>query len=117
VPVPVCVPVDAARADAPQRDRAEHDQEQSAEHLAAALDHDRERPSEQDDRARAERQQHRMPHREAYRDAQRARACDGGRFAAGAKRQRRDRHQVIGAKAVEKSECECGGKENQGASL
>ena len=54
-----------------------------------------------------------MAERETDRHTERARTFDGWRFRAGAERQRRDRHQVIGAEAVKESEGEGGREEYQ----
>ena len=104
--VQVGMPVDAARADAPQRNHTQPDQQAPAEELTATLDHDRERPAEQDDGAGPESQQQGVPEREAHRDTEGTGALHGRRVAAGADRQRRDRHQVISAQAVKKPEDE-----------
>ena len=64
-------------------------------------------------RAGAEREEQRVSDGEAHRDAERARALHRRRFRAGAHRQRRDRHQVIGAESVQESERESGGEKDQ----
>ena len=111
----VCVcAVHAAGGHAPEADAPQHDEQHAAEHLAAALHDDRQRPPEHDQRAGAEREQQRVADGEPHRDAERARALDRRRFAAGAERQRRDRHQVIGAEPVENAQKECGGKKDHG---
>jgi hypothetical protein len=55
-----------------------------------------------------------VPHGEANRDTERARALDGWSFRTGPERQRGNRHQVIGAKPVQKSKKERGRNEDQG---
>src|SRR5262249_58651732 len=78
VPVPVSVTIDTPRTDAPQRDRAEHNQQHPAEQLAASLDDERERPPQQDDRAGTKREEKRVAKREADCHAERTRAFHGG---------------------------------------
>ena len=97
VAVPMRVAVDLPAATPHRPIAAEHDEEQAAEHFAAAFDDERQRPAERDERAGAEREQERVADREAHGDAERARALERGRLAGGADRQRRDRHQMIRA--------------------
>jgi hypothetical protein len=113
VTVPVGVTVDASGTDTPERDRAKRNQQYPAEQFAAALDDERERPPQDDDGARPEREQERVAEGETERHAERARPLDGWRFRAAADRQRRDRHQVIGAEAVKESENESCREKNQ----
>ena len=75
----------------------------------------RQRPAEHDERAGADRQQQRMADREAHRDPDSARARDRRRFPHCANRQRRNRHQVIGAETVEESEGQCGREQEHNA--
>ncbi len=107
VPVGMRVRVHAAGGHAPEADAPQPDEQHASEHLAAALHDDRQRPAEHDQRAGAEREEQRVAEGEPHRDAKRARALDRGRLAAGTERQRRDRHQVIGAEAVENAQKEC----------
>src|SRR5262245_15489261 len=111
--VPVRVTVDASGTDTPERDRAEHNQQDAAEHLAAALDDERERPPEQDDRTGAECEQERMTDREPDSHAERACALDDRRLRAAAARHGRDRRQGIGAETVKEPENESCREQNQ----
>ena len=113
VSVPVRVAVDASGPDAPERNGAKPDQQHAAKHFAAAFDDQRKRPAEHDDRAGTKRQEQRVSDGESHRDAERTGAPHRWRFSAGAHRQRRDRHQVIRAESVKKSENESRGEQNQ----
>lgn len=105
------VPVDASRGKPPDACGAEHDEERAAEHLAATLDNDWQRPPERDDRPGAKREQQRVSRCKANCDAERARPLNGGGFPRRAERQRRNRHQMVRAKPVEKAEDERGGNQ------
>jgi len=72
-PVDVRVAVDTTGGDAPETDHTEDDQQDSAEHLAAALDDEREGPAQNDQAARAESQKQRVPDGETDGHAHRAR--------------------------------------------
>ena len=98
--------IDPTGRDAPEPQGAEQDQEDAAEHLAATLDDERQRPAQDDQRARAESQQQGVADGESHRDAERARAPQRRRLATGANRQRGNRHQMIGAQAMEETEGE-----------
>ena len=102
-----------ARQHTPRTDRAERDEHQPAEQFAAAFDDERERPSEQEQRAGTHSQQHSVADRKPHRDAERARAFDRRRFATRSERKRRDRHEVIGAQTVKKAERESRGQQQQ----
>ena len=104
VPVEVRVAVDTTGGDAPEPDHTEDDQQDSTEHLAAALDDEREGPAQSDQAARAESQEQRVPDGETDGHAHRARAPQRRRFPGRANRQRRDRHEVIGAETMEKTQ-------------
>ena len=97
-------------APTPETNRSKSNEQQSAEHLAAAFNKDRQRPTQQDDGACPQCEQQRMSDGKAKRDAQSARALYGRGFRAGADRQRSDSHQVIGTEAMQESERE-GGRE------
>src|SRR5207244_4884372 len=98
----------AAEDDAPQADAPHDDEQRAAEQLAAALDDQRNRRSDRDERPRAERQHHRVPQREPHGHAERARAP-----VPLAHRQRRDRHQMIRAESVEETQKKSRGDEQQ----
>jgi hypothetical protein len=115
-PVDVRVAVDTTGGDAPETDHTEHDQQDSTEHLAAALDDEREGPAQDDQAARAESQKQRVPDGETDGHAHRARAPQRRRFPRRADRQRGDRHEVIGAETMKKTQGK-GGSEKQHFSI
>ena len=86
----------------------------ASEHFAAAFDDERQRPSEHDERAGADREEQRMTDREADGDAERPRALQRRRLARRTERQRRDRHQVISAETMKKTQGEGRGDEEHG---
>ncbi len=102
-----------------QRDEPHDDEQRAAEHLAAALDVGRNGPSDRDDEARAEPKQDGVAGGEADGHAERPRAARAGRAVAqvAVHRQRRDRHQVIGAKSVQEAQKEGGCQKQQAARL
>ncbi len=87
------------------------DEEQAAEDFPTALDDERQRPAERDERAGAEREEQRVADREAHGDPERARALDRRCLGGGADRQRRNRHQMIRAESMEKAQSEGRGDE------
>ena len=110
--VDVRVAVDTTGGDAPETDYAEYDQQDSTEHLAAALDDEREGPAQDDQAARADSQKQCVPDGETDGHAHRARAPQRRRFPGRANRQRGDRHEVIGAETMKKTQ-DKGGSQKQ----
>jgi hypothetical protein len=85
-----------------ERQQAHDDEQAAAEHFPAPLDVRRNRPTDQDDESGAKAEQQRMPEREPRRHAQSPRPL-GRRSTVGAvHRQRRDGHQVITTKTMQK---------------
>ena len=72
------------------------------------LDDDRKRPAERDESTSAYREQQRVADCEANGDAERARPLNGRCITGAANRKRRNRHEVIGAKTMEKAESKGG---------
>ena len=98
-----------------QGDQPHNDQERATEHLAAAFDVRWNRPSEENDEAGAQAKQDRVSGRKAERDAERPGAARHRGSAAGiaVNRQRRDRHQVIGAQTVQEAQGQGRDKQKQ----
>jgi len=101
-----------------QRHEAHHDQERAPEHLSAALDVRRNRPANEHDEGRAHAEQKRVTGGEAHRDSERPGPAGSRRPIAqiAVHRQRRDRHQVIGAKTVQEAQ-EKGGRQKEQSSV
>jgi len=97
------VAIHAPRPYAPQPDAAKDDQQRPAKHLAAALDRERQRPAERNERACAHGQQQRVSSGKAHGDPKRPGTLRGRCHAAWPERQRRNAHQMIGAEPVEKA--------------
>ncbi|MBA3297285.1 MAG: hypothetical protein H0U19_10135, partial [Acidobacteria bacterium] len=70
----VGVAVDDAGCRAPERDGAERDQQHAPQHLSAALDDHRQRPSQKYQRRRTEPEYYRVPEGKPYRNSERTRA-------------------------------------------
>ena len=105
-PVPMRVAVDSASNHAPHACGPKHDQQQPAKDLPAVLDDHRKRPAERDESTGAYREQQRVADCEANGYAERARPLNGRCITGAANGQRRNRHEVIGAKTMEKAESE-----------
>jgi SAM-dependent methyltransferase len=104
--VHVRVHIQAARQRQPTDEQPEHDEETAADELAALLESDGNLPARKQHEPGAYREQQRVAHSKSHRKAERA--CIPGRPEGRRQRQRRNRHQVIGAKAVKKAEREHG---------
>ena len=104
--VHVRVHVKPARHRQPTDDQTKHDQEAAAEELAALLEPHRNLPAEKQHEPGAEGEQKRMAHGKSQRQPECARVTGGAERRG--ERQGRDRHQMIGAEAVEKPESEHG---------
>ena len=98
------VDIQPARNRQPTDDHAQHDQQAASDELAALFKSHRNLPPEKQHEPRAQCKQQRMADRKPQRQTEGARVTRGSKRRR--ERQGRDRHQMIGAKAVKKAESE-----------
>jgi hypothetical protein len=103
----VRVPIQAISDNAPETETTEQNEHRATQDLTASLNYQWQRPTENDQRSGAERQQRCVTDGKLHGDAKRASSPRRWRLAGFCERQRRDCHEMVGPQTVEKAKKQC----------